>query len=136
MCVFFKQKTAYELRIGDWSSDVCSSDLGAPADLFISADEGWMDYVAQKGLIQPQTRTSFLANSLVLFALVASRGKVTIHKAFGLAGWLGYGRLAMADPDAVPPALFGKADLRSLRFWATLPPKWGRGEKVGDGKGT
>src|SRR3546814_10640730 len=31
ICVFFfKQKTAYELRISDWSSDVCSSDLGAP----------------------------------------------------------------------------------------------------------
>src|SRR3546814_1162995 len=28
-CFFFKQKTAYELRISDWSSDVCSSDLGA-----------------------------------------------------------------------------------------------------------
>src|SRR3546814_4147457 len=27
MCCFFKQKTAYELRISDWSSDVCSSDL-------------------------------------------------------------------------------------------------------------
>src|SRR3546814_10884025 len=31
---FFKQKTAYEMRISDWSSDVCSSDLiGIPADL-------------------------------------------------------------------------------------------------------
>src|SRR3546814_4548098 len=28
MCFFFKQKTAYEIRISDWSSDVCSSDLG------------------------------------------------------------------------------------------------------------
>src|SRR3546814_10761296 len=27
ICVFFKQKTAYEMRISDWSSDVCSSDL-------------------------------------------------------------------------------------------------------------
>src|SRR3546814_2151794 len=27
MCFFFKQKTAYEMRISDWSSDVCSSDL-------------------------------------------------------------------------------------------------------------
>src|SRR3546814_2640774 len=28
VCCFFKQKTAYEMRISDWSSDVCSSDLG------------------------------------------------------------------------------------------------------------
>src|SRR3546814_1057047 len=36
---FFKQKTAYELRISDWSSDVCSSDLGqhvAPAGMPLS----------------------------------------------------------------------------------------------------
>src|SRR3546814_19354339 len=34
LCVFFKQKTAYEMRISDWSSDVCSSDLagGGEAD--------------------------------------------------------------------------------------------------------
>src|SRR3546814_3168742 len=31
MCFFFKQKTAYEMRISDWSSDVCSSDLFADA---------------------------------------------------------------------------------------------------------
>src|SRR3546814_1601473 len=31
MCFFFKQKTAYEVRISDWSSDVCSSDLAANA---------------------------------------------------------------------------------------------------------
>src|SRR3546814_6570169 len=30
---FFKQKTAYEMRISDWSSDVCSSDLAALGDL-------------------------------------------------------------------------------------------------------
>src|SRR3546814_2420623 len=128
MCVFFKQKTAYELRIGDWSSDVCSSDLGAPADLFISADEGWMDYVAQKGLIQPQTRTSFLANRLVLIAPVASRAKVTIHKGFPLARLLGEGRLAMADPDAVPAGLYGTAALRYLGIWVSVAPKVARWE--------
>src|SRR3546814_7370040 len=32
---FFKQKTAYEMRISDWSSDVCSSDLPAPQDSWL-----------------------------------------------------------------------------------------------------
>src|SRR3546814_2915813 len=32
VCFFFKQKTAYEMRISDWSSDVCSSDLGTPSE--------------------------------------------------------------------------------------------------------
>src|SRR3546814_10541927 len=66
-------------------------EAGAPADLFISADEGWMDYVAQKGMTQPQTRTSFLANRLVLIAPVDSRAKVKIHKGFARARLLGIG---------------------------------------------
>src|SRR3546814_858072 len=105
-------------------------EAGAPADLFISADEGWMDYVAQKGLIQPQTRTSFLANRLVLIAPVASRAKVTIHKGFALARLLGYGRLAMADTDAVPAGLYGKAALRYLSIWDSVAPKVARAENV------
>src|SRR3546814_8645090 len=36
MFFFFKQKTAYEMRISDWSSDVCSSDLTTPSDIGLS----------------------------------------------------------------------------------------------------
>src|SRR3546814_12871382 len=89
-----------------------------------------MDYVAQKGLIQPQTRTSFLANRLVLIALVASRAKVTIHQGFPLARLLGEGRLAMADPDAVPAGLYGKAALRYMGIWASVAPSVQRAENV------
>src|SRR3546814_10325380 len=47
-CFFFKQKTAYEMRIIDWSSDVCSSDLPAGrADLAATFD----DYVIPSGLL-------------------------------------------------------------------------------------
>src|SRR3546814_4586400 len=38
MLFFFKQKTAYEMRISDWSSDVCSSDLREEADMAHSSD--------------------------------------------------------------------------------------------------
>src|SRR3546814_2687264 len=37
---FFKQKTAYEMRISDWSSDVCSSDLQPRPDIVVTADHG------------------------------------------------------------------------------------------------
>src|SRR3954467_14211082 len=47
-------------------------DAGAPADIFISADEPWMDDVAKRGLTKAGTRVSFLANSLVLVAPAAS----------------------------------------------------------------
>src|SRR3546814_1788740 len=52
--VFFKQKTAYEMRISDWSSDVCSSDLGVGQHqagfrpgAFLS--EGWVDQYVDRG---------------------------------------------------------------------------------------
>src|SRR3546814_5675032 len=38
--LFFKQKTAYEMRISDWSSDVCSSDLEGPRIVFLVAGLG------------------------------------------------------------------------------------------------
>lgn len=104
---------------------------GAPADLFISADEEWMDDVAKKGLIQPGTRISFLANRLVLVA-PASRPapRLTIRPGFPLARALGSGRLAMADPDAVPAGKYGKAALTKLGVWNAVAPKVARAENV------
>src|SRR3546814_9728662 len=40
LCVFFKQKTAYEMRISDWSSDVCSSDLLQTGGELAPVDDG------------------------------------------------------------------------------------------------
>src|SRR3546814_2809034 len=50
LCVFFffKQKTAYEMRISDWSSDVCSSDLEAYRALAQKASEVFRDYGATR----------------------------------------------------------------------------------------
>src|SRR3546814_12885921 len=55
-------------------------EAGAPADLFLSADEGWMESVAQKGPLQPHTRTSFFATQTVLIAPGASRATGNNHK--------------------------------------------------------
>lgn len=104
---------------------------GAPADMFISADEEWMDDLAKKGLIQPRTRVSFLANRLVLVA-PASRPapRLAIRPGFPLARALGSGRLAMADPDAVPAGKYGKAALTKLGAWGAVEPKVARAENV------
>jgi molybdate transport system substrate-binding protein len=75
---------------------------GAPADLFISADEDWMDYLRQRQLIDPKTRVDLLGNSLVLIAPTDGAAAVTIAPGFPLAAMLGDRRLAMADPDSVP----------------------------------
>src|SRR5262245_63996442 len=53
-------------------------EAGAPADLFASADLEWMDYVASKNLIKPDTRVNLLGNRLVLIAPKDSKiGQVT-----------------------------------------------------------
>lgn len=105
-------------------------EAGAPADLFISADEEWMDYVAGKGLLRAGTRVSFLANRLVLVAPAASPARLTIARSFPLARALGDGRLAMADPDSVPAGKYGKAALSALGVWPQVAGKVARAENV------
>jgi molybdate transport system substrate-binding protein len=105
-------------------------DAGAPADLFISADEPWMDDVEKHGLLKPGTRVSFLANRLVLVAPAASAARISIRKNMPLAQALGDGRLAMADPDAVPAGKYGKAALTALGVWPAVEGKVARAENV------
>jgi len=105
-------------------------EAGAPADLFISADEPWMDYLAERSLIAPGTRVSFLANKLVLVAPTTSTAKLAIGSRFPLARALGTGRLAMADPDAVPAGKYGKAALEKLGVWSGVEAKVARADSV------
>ena len=105
-------------------------ESGAPADLFISADEKWMDYVVGKGLIRPNSRVSFLSNQLALIAPVGSNARLRIGRGFPLARALGSGRLAMADPDSVPAGRYGRASLTSLGVWSTVESKIARAENV------
>ena len=105
-------------------------EAGGAADIYISADEPWMDDVAQKGFVQPRTRVSFLANKLVLIAPAGTRGNIRIGKGFALDRALGGGRLAMADPDAVPAGKYGKAALQNLGAWDAVAPKVARAENV------
>ena len=105
-------------------------EAGAPADLFISADEEWMNYVAGKGLIRPNSRVSFLSNQLVLIAPAGSTARLSIGPKFPLARMLGNGRLAMADPDSVPAGKYGKASLIRLGVWSAVEPKVVRAENV------
>lgn len=105
-------------------------ESGARADLFISADEPWMDSVAAKGLLVPASHVSFLANRLVLVAPADRPLNIALAPGFGLAAALGDGRLAMADPDAVPAGRYGRAALTSLGVWDAVEPMVVRAENV------
>ena len=103
---------------------------GAPADLFISADLDWMDYLAERKLIDPATRKNLLGNQLVLIAPAASTGTLKIGPNFALAAHLGNGKLAMANPDTVPAGKYGKAALQALGVWPALEKQVARGINV------
>jgi molybdate transport system substrate-binding protein len=98
-------------------------ETGAAADVFISADVESMDYVAERKLIQSDTREKFLGNKLVLIARAGSDVTLTIGQDFPLAQALGNGRLAMADPALVAAGKYGKAALEKLGVWASLADK-------------
>jgi molybdate transport system substrate-binding protein len=105
-------------------------EAGAPADLFIPADEDWMDAVAARGGLRAGTRAAFLSNDLVLIAPAASPVTLAIGRDFPLAGALGNGRLAMADPAAVPAGRYGKEALTKLGVWPAVQGKVVRAENV------
>jgi len=106
-------------------------EAGAPADLFISADQKWMDYAAEKKSIDTATRETLLGNSLVVVAPKASaQGDLTINKATDWTRLLNGGRLAVGDPEHVPAGIYAKEALQKLGAWESLSPKLAPAEDV------
>jgi len=98
-------------------------EQGAPADLFISADEAWMDDVAAHGAIIPGTRHDLLGNALALVAPRASDVHVDLSQPRSLLRALGSNRLAIALPKAVPAGRYASEALDGLGLWNALQPK-------------
>jgi molybdate transport system substrate-binding protein len=106
-------------------------EAAAPADVFISADLDWMDYLDKKNLIAPGARHNLLGNSLVLVAPAdGNPAPVDIAPNFPLAKLLNGGKLAMADPNAVPAGKYGKAALTKLGVWDSVSGSVAAAENV------
>ncbi|EKN5938390.1 molybdate ABC transporter substrate-binding protein [Yersinia enterocolitica] len=106
-------------------------EQGAPADLFISADQQWMDYAIDKQQMVVNTRYTLLGNELVLIAPKDSKiTKVAIDKKTDWKKLLEGGRLAVGDPDHVPAGIYAKESLENLGAWATLAPEMARANNV------
>ena len=103
---------------------------GAPAGLFVSADEEWMDYLDQRKLIVPTSRTSFLGNTLVLITPADRPLNIAITMGFELKRTLGTSKLAIADPTGVPAGRYAKAALESLGIWQSVQDNVVRGDNV------
>jgi molybdate transport system substrate-binding protein len=105
-------------------------EAAAPADIFISADLDWMDYLDQRHLIQPSSRKNILGNELVLIVPKDSTATVAIAPEFPLASLLKGGRLAVADPAAVPAGKYAKAALEKLGVWDSVANSLAPAENV------
>lgn len=90
---------------------------GAPAEVFISADRQWMDYLAERQLIDQASRRDLLGNALVLIAPAAEPRTVAMTTARPPAF---DGRLCIGEPGSVPAGLYGKQALRALDWWTVL----------------
>lgn len=105
-------------------------EQGAPADIFISADLDWMNYLSQRDLTRKESEMRLLGNRIVLIAPTGSQASAEIAPGFDLAGLLGDGWLAMANVDAVPAGKYGKAALEALGVWNRVSERVAQSENV------
>jgi molybdate transport system substrate-binding protein len=128
----FEGQTGTSIVVSYGASNALAKQIeaGAPADVFISADLVWMDYLDARKLLAPGSRANLLSNRLVLIAPAGSRSPLKIGPNFGLAAALGADKLAMANPDAVPAGKYGKQALETLGVWASVERQVARTENV------
>jgi molybdate transport system substrate-binding protein len=128
----YERETGKKVTISYGASSALAKQIeaAAPADLFISADLDWMDHLQARSLIRPDSRGNVLGNRLVLVAPTDSKASIKIGPGFPLVELLGGGRLAMADPKAVPAGKYGRAALESLGVWPAVEPRLASAENV------
>jgi molybdate transport system substrate-binding protein len=90
-------------------------ERGAPAQIFFSADAAWMDYLARKDLMEPDSQRNILGNRLVWVVPAASSLPAQPLTALGK-----HGRLAIADPQHVPAGRYAKSALENLGVWPSI----------------
>ncbi len=118
---------ALRMSFGASSTLARQIEQGAPANVFASADEKWMDYLAQKQLIVADTRKDLLGNDLVLVVPADKPLHVTIGPGFELLKLLGpNGRLATGDPAHVPVGIYAEQALKQLGLWDGVAPHLAR----------
>ncbi|PWV98906.1 molybdate transport system substrate-binding protein [Hoeflea marina] len=138
-------KTALDPLARDWSASTGNTavmsyagssalakqiEAGAPADVFISADLAWMDYLAERKQVRAGSVTRLLGNRIVLIAPADSSVALDIAPGLDLAGALGEGRLAMANVEVVPAGRYGKAALTALGVWDSVAGRTAQAENV------
>ncbi|TCP93321.1 molybdate transport system substrate-binding protein [Cricetibacter osteomyelitidis] len=105
-------------------------EQGAPADLFISANTKWMNYLSEKGLTVKDTEKVLVGNSLVLIAPTDSKEmKVDIAQGQWINN-LKNNYLSVGDPDHVPAGIYAKEALTKLNLWDFVSDKLAKAKDV------
>lgn len=117
----YKARTGVDVRVSYAATSAIARQIeqGAPADVFVSADVEWMDYLAARNLIAPASRRDLLGNRLALIAPAGSKTALKVGRGMPLARALGGGRLAVAAPQ-VPAGKYARAALRALGVWDSV----------------
>jgi len=118
----FTRKTGTAIVPVHAASSILAKQIanGAPAQIYISANTAWMDYLAEVDAGVAASRRDLLANRLVLVAPREENPRLELSAGADLAGLLGDRRLAVGDPDHVPAGIYGRTALRKLSLWRSV----------------
>ncbi len=94
---------------------------GAPANVYISANPKWMDWLQQQQFINPASRRDLLSNKIVLIAPRGQKISIKMDQTFDLADKL-QGKLCLGEPEHVPAGMYAKQALTALNNWQQLKP--------------
>ena len=127
----FEEETDAEIRFSFAASSTLARHIerGAPAEVYISANPAWMDYLESRGLIHPGSRADLLSNALVVVAPSGEGFGVRCEQGFDFAAAF-EGPLAVADPDLVPAGMYAKQALVRLGWWQGLKNRLAVGQDV------
>lgn len=128
----YERQTGQKVTFSFAASSVLARQIEASpgADIYMSADADWMDYLDNRGLVQHSSRKNLLSTHLVLIAPATSTTSIKIAPHFDLLGALNGGRLAVADPDTVPAGKYAKSALMSLGVWNSVVDHLAQAENV------
>lgn len=123
--------TQVALSFGASSTLARQIEAGARADVFVSADEAWMDYLSERALIDPATRVPVAGNALVVVAPAdSSLRELRLEPGLDLAAMLGDRKLALGDPVHVPAGRYAQAALEQLGAWPGVRTRIAPAESV------
>ena len=125
VAALFSNTTGIDVSLSFASSSTLAKQIqsGAPANVYISANQKWMNFLEEKKLIDAAGRFDLLSNRIVLISPKSSNVHINISTASNLEEILGKGRLAMGDPSHVPAGMYAKQALENLGLWKQVKDK-------------